>query len=183
VERQGPDDHGRTSRGIEERRSGQEAKYTGGSAGFGDRAAEVIAIALPRQTVQSTLAAVGPLTGRVVQDATNPLANDLRVITPETGSGGEQIAEWTGGARVVKAFNTIGTRLFGNPAFDMFYCGDDASAKTTVRSLIEDTKMAPVDVGPLKNARYLEQMAGLWVDLAVQGRVQGAFGFKLVKAG
>ena len=49
-----------------------------------------------------------------------------------------------------------------------------------MRGLIEDTTMSPVDAGPLKNARYLEQIAGLWVDLAVNGRIPGAFGFKLM---
>lgn len=62
----------------------------------------------------------------------------------------------------------------------MFYCGDDEDAKYAVRGLIEDTTMSPVDAGPLKNARYLEQIAGLWVDLAVKGRIPGAFGFKLM---
>jgi predicted dinucleotide-binding enzyme len=40
--------------------------------------------------------------------------------------------------------------------------------------------MKPVDVGPLSNAHYLEQVAGLWRDLAVKGRIKGAFGFNLV---
>ncbi len=41
--------------------------------------------------------------------------------------------------------------------------------------------MKPVDVGPLSNARYLEQVAGLWVDLAVKQRIHGAFGFNVVR--
>lgn len=142
--------------------------------------ADVIALALPWQAVQATLASLGPLDGRILLDATNPLAEDLSVIIPNAGSGAEQVAQWARGARVVKAFNTIGAALFGDPAFDMFYCGDDANAKDKVRSLIEDTTMTPVDLGPLKNAGYLEHIAGLWIDLAINGRTPGAFGFKLV---
>ena len=41
--------------------------------------------------------------------------------------------------------------------------------------------MRPVNVGPLKNAGYLEQIAGLWINLAVGGQIQGAFGFNLVR--
>jgi predicted dinucleotide-binding enzyme len=142
--------------------------------------ADLIALALPWQAVEDTVAALGPLEGRILLDATNPLTADLGVLVPEGGSGAEQIAQWTRGARVVKAFNTIGAALFGDPEFDMLYCGDDDDAKYAVHSLIEDTTMSPVDVGPLRNARYLEQIAGLWVDLAVKGRIPGAFGFKLV---
>jgi len=86
-----------------------------------------------------------------------------------------------GRAKVVKAFNTIGASYYGDPAFDAFYCGDDLPAKKVARALIADTKMRPVDVGPLKNACYLEQIAGLWIDLAIHRRVQGPFGFNLVK--
>jgi len=143
--------------------------------------ADVIALALPWQAVEQTLATLGPLNGRVVLDATNPLNADLSMLVPPAGSAALQIAEWARGARVVKAFNTIGAALMGDPAFDMMYCGDDAEAKSVVRGLIEDTGMKPVDVGPLTNAGYLEHLAALWVDLAVKGRVQGAFGFNLVK--
>lgn len=143
--------------------------------------ADVIALALPWQAVEQTLATLGPLSGRIVLDATNPMNADLSVFVPAAGSAALQVAEWASGARVVKAFNTIGAALMGNATFDMMYCGDDAEAKGVVRGLIADTGMRPVDVGPLSNAGYLEQLAGLWVDLAVQGRVQGAFGFNLVK--
>jgi predicted dinucleotide-binding enzyme len=145
------------------------------------RQAEVIALALPWSAAQSALAALGSLEGKLVLDAMNPLDADLRVIPFKEESAAEQVAHWAKGARVVKAFNTIGATWFGDGTFDMFYCGDDTDAKKIVRKLIEDTTMTPVDVGPLKNAGYLEHMAGLWVDLAVKQRLAGAFGFKLVR--
>jgi predicted dinucleotide-binding enzyme len=145
------------------------------------KGADVIALALPWKTVEATLASLGPLDGKIVLDATNPLRADFSVIVPEAGSGAEQVSRWVKGAHVVKAFNTIGAALFGDPDFDMLYCGDDAHAKDVVRDMIEDTRMRPVDAGPLKNAVYLEHIAGLWVDLAVNRRIQGAFGFNLLK--
>jgi predicted dinucleotide-binding enzyme len=141
---------------------------------------DVVALALPWEAVEETLASVGSLTGKIVLDATNPLRPDLSVIVTEAGSGAEQVFQWAKGARVVKAFSTIGAALFGDSDFDMFYCGDDADANSVARGLIEDTTMRPVYAGTLKNAGYLEHMAGLWIDLAVNGRIQGAFGFKLV---
>lgn len=145
------------------------------------QAGDVIVLALPWTAVHETLLAIGPLAGKIVLDATNPLDAELRVRIPEAGSGGEQVAVWSPGAKVVKAFNTIGAAYQGDAHFDGFYCGDDTEAKKVIAGLIEDTSMRPVDVGPLKNAAYLEHMAGLWIDLAVHNRVQGAFGFNLVK--
>lgn len=142
---------------------------------------EIVALALPWGSVQSVLASLGSLEGKTIVDATNPFSADLTVIVPEAGSGGSQVARWAAGAHVVKAFNTIGARSFGDPTFDMFYCGDDAGAKTKVRSLIEDTAMNPVDVGPLPNAIHLEHLACLWVNLALKQRLPGPFGFNLVR--
>ena len=144
------------------------------------KGADVVAIALPWQAVEPAVKGL-ELQGKVVIDAVNPLNADLSVLTPDAGSAAQAVAQWAEGARVVKAFNTIGAGLMGDAAFDMMYCGDDAEAKEIVRGLIADTGMKPVDVGPLSNARYLENVAGLWIDLAVKGRIKGAFGFNLVR--
>jgi hypothetical protein len=140
----------------------------------------ITVLALPWAAVEETLRSITSWEGKIIIDATNPLRRDLSVFVPESGSGGQQVAKWAPGARIVKAFNTIGAALYGDPAFDILYCGDDAEAKRTVFDLIADTKMHPQDVGPLTNAGYLEHLAGLWINLAVQGRVQGRFGFNLV---
>ena len=42
-----------------------------------------------------------------------------------------------------------------------FYAGDSERAKATAKALIESIGFQPVDAGPLKNARYLEPLAGL----------------------
>ena len=62
--------------------------------------ADVIALALPWNAVEETLAALGPLHGKIVLDATNPLRADLSVMVPEAGSGAQQVAQWSEGARV-----------------------------------------------------------------------------------
>jgi predicted dinucleotide-binding enzyme len=103
-----------------------------------------------------------------------------------TASAGEQVAAWATGARVVKAFNTIGAANFGNARFgaqraDGFYCGDDAVSKSAVRELIEAAGFDPVDVGPLRQARWLEPLAMLWIDLAVNQRQGANHAFKLLR--
>lgn len=145
--------------------------------------AEVNVLALPWPAVEETLRSFGPLKGKIILDATNPLDHDLSVLKLPAGSAGQQIAEWADGAHVVKAFNTIGAALYGSETFDAFYCGDAAEALEVVRTLIADTKMKPVYAGPLQNAGYLEHIAGLWIDLTLNKRVEGPFGFNLVKQG
>lgn len=147
----------------------------------GAQGADVNVLALPWPAVEDALRSFGSLNGKILLDATNPLDHDLNVLKPPAGSAGLQVAQWAEGAHVVKAFNTIGAFLYGNEAFDAFYCGDDPAALETVRQMIADTKMKPVFVGPLKNAVYLEHIAGLWVDLTLNRRVDGPFGFNLVK--
>lgn len=142
---------------------------------------DAITLALPWKSTEEVLGSLGSLSGRVLIDVTNPLNSDLTVTIPQAGSGAQQIAAWSPGAKVVKAFNTIGAECLGNPAFDMYYCSDDDDAANVVRDLIKDIRMQPVYVGPLKNAGYLEQMAGLWIDLSVRNRIQEAFGFNLVR--
>ena len=50
--------------------------------------------------------------------------------------------------------------------------GDDGAAKQVVAALITSTGFTPVDAGGLKNARYLEPLAGLNIYLGY-GAAQG----------
>ena len=149
--------------------------------------AEVVAVAVPWPAAEAALQEAGNLAGKVVIDCMNPLAADLRsLVIGNATSAAEQVAAWAKGARVVKAFNTIGAMNFGNAQFgnlraDGFYCGDDAAAKALVRGLIEDAGLEPVDVGPLRNARLLEHLALLWIDLAVNQKQGPNHAFKLLR--
>ncbi|MDB5930722.1 MAG: putative oxidoreductase, coenzyme F420-dependent, partial [Polaromonas sp.] len=117
----------------------------------------------------SALQSVGDLTGKVVIDITNPLTADYMGLTLGFDtSAAEEIAKALPGAQVVKAFNTVLAQvLTEGPAFSngqtvpVFYAGDDERAKQTVRALAESIGFQPVNAGGLKNARYLEPMAGL----------------------
>ncbi|MGD0958070.1 MAG: NADPH-dependent F420 reductase [Candidatus Acidiferrales bacterium] len=149
--------------------------------------AQVVAVCVPWPAAEAAIRGCGDLRGKIVIDCTNPLSDDLKGLTiGVTTSGGEQVAAWARGAQVVKAFNTIGAANFGNAQFgalraDGFYCGDDAPSKAIVRGLIEAAGLDPVDVGPLKNARLLEPLAMLWIDLAVNQRQGINHAFKLLR--
>jgi 8-hydroxy-5-deazaflavin:NADPH oxidoreductase len=117
---------------------------------------------------------LGDLSEKIVIDCTNPLAPDyVSNLLGHTTSSAEEIAKLIPGARVVKSFNTIfadilepGKQTFGGHQGTGFYCGDDSEAKEVVAKLIQDTGFEPIDVGILKNARYLEPMAQLNIQIA-----------------
>jgi len=103
-----------------------------------------------------------------------------------TTSGGEEVAGWAAGARVVKAFNTIGAVHMAQPTFrteraSMFLCGDDAAAKGTVSGLARELGFDPVDAGPLAQARLLEPLAMLWISMALVHGHGPNIAFKLLR--
>lgn len=149
-------------------------------------AAEVVALCVPWAAMKETVSAMGSLEGKIIIDATNPLLPDASGLCTETNtSAAEEIAAAIPGARVVKAFNSIGSYLLGDADFgwmraDGFYCGDDEQAKNIVHDLIEDAGLEPVDAGALSMARTLEPLALLWINLLYrQGRPRD-FAFKLL---
>src|SRR5436190_13434185 len=150
-------------------------------------AADAILFAVPWPAARETLLQLGDLTGRTLIDCTNPLLSDMSGI--ELGhiiSAGEQIAAWVPGAKVVKAFNTASVKVMLNPQFGehratMFYCGDDAAAKSAVRQLIEDVGFDPVDAGSLSSSRYLEPLAMLYIHLAFRQGLGSNCAFKIMR--
>jgi predicted dinucleotide-binding enzyme len=139
------------------------------------QSSDVILLSTPWQGTADAIRGLGDLTGKIVLDATNPLRADLSGLeVANTSSGGEQVAEWARGARVVKIFNTVGYNVMENPRFGdraatLFYCGDDAAAKDVARDLAGQLGFVPVDAGPLRQARLLEPFALLWISLAFGG--------------
>ena len=133
---------------------------------------EVVILAVPWTAARSAIQAAGELKGKILVDCTNPLAEDLKGLSVGlTTSAGEQVAGWTKGAWVVKAFNNTGWQNMANPLWGperltMFLCGDDAEAKRVVIRLAEDLGFEACDSGPLSVARYLEPLAMLWITLA-----------------
>ena len=145
------------------------------AAAFG----EIVVLATPWIGTRDALQKAGDLRGKVLIDCTNPLRGDLSGL--EIGhltSGGEQVAKWAAGARVVKMFNTTGANNLADPGYGgrgitMLYCGDDESAKDLAAQLATDIGFEPIDAGPLSEARLLEPLALLWIHLAMfrdQGR-------------
>jgi predicted dinucleotide-binding enzyme len=147
--------------------------------------ADVVALCVPWHGAEVALTSCGDLAGKILIDCTNPLASGLDgLVLGGTASAAERIQIWHPHAFIVKAFNSIGAALLGKGKIggrmaDGFYCGDSATAKQVVGPLITAAGLRPVDVGPLRNARYLEAMAMLWIDLAVNQKRGATFAFTL----
>lgn len=148
--------------------------------------AEVVVLATPWNAVESLVASLGDLSGKILVDCTNPIAPGLQLALGTTTSGAEQVAAWTTGARVVKAFNTTGAENMADPIYDgqatvMLICGDDSQAKTVVGQLAEALGFEAVDVGPLSAARHLEPFALVWIRLAMVQGLGRDIAFRLVR--
>jgi hypothetical protein len=130
---------------------------------------DVVILATGYGDAVSALQSVGSLQGKVVVDITNPLTADYMGLTlGHNTSAAEEIAKAVPGAHVVKAFNTVLAQVLGQSAVladgsqvTVFVAGEDDSAKAAVKALAESLGFAAVDAGGLKNARYLEPVAGL----------------------
>jgi 8-hydroxy-5-deazaflavin:NADPH oxidoreductase len=150
-------------------------------------AAEVVVLATPWPATAAALKAAESLRGKVLVDATNPLKPDLSgLVLGHTTSAAEQVASWAPGAKVVKAFNTIGAQQMTNPRFgdqqaSMFLCGDDAGAKQTVAGLAGALGFEAVDAGPLTQARLLEPLGMLWISMAYAYGAGPNIGFALLR--
>lgn len=151
------------------------------------KARDVLLLATPWPVTKDVVQGLGDLTGKVLIDATNPLLPDLSGLTlGTTTSATEQVAGWARGAKVVKAFNTVGSNIMENPAFGadkpvLFFCGDDAGAKGKVKQLADELGFEGVDAGPLTQARLLEPFALLWISLAYKAGLGREIAFKLLR--
>ena len=149
---------------------------------FGD----VIVFAVPWDSVEETIRIAGNLTDKILIDPTNPLTPDLKGLALENTSAAEKISNLTKSAKVVKAFNMIGAKTLSNLIYDsqradLFICGDDSHAKQIVRELAIDIGFDVIDVGPLVNARLLESLALLWIELAFRQQMGPNIAFKLLR--
>jgi 8-hydroxy-5-deazaflavin:NADPH oxidoreductase len=131
--------------------------------------ADAVVLATGYGDAVAALRSVGNLAGKVVVDITNPLTADYMGLTlGHSTSAAEEIARAVPGAEVVKAFNTVFAQVLGEGAdfgngrqVEVFVASDSERARQTARTIAEGIGFAVVDAGPLKNARYLEPVAGL----------------------
>jgi predicted dinucleotide-binding enzyme len=119
------------------------------------------------------LAGIENFDNKVVIDATNPIApappqnGVLKFFTGPEDSLMERVQKLIPGAKVVKAFNSVGNRLMYKPKLQggtpsMFICGNDDAAKKVVTDILSSFGWETEDLGKIEAARAIEQLCILW---------------------
>lgn len=176
----------------------EPAKYQAAVAALGDKArvttteqaiaaSDTVILAVPYAALPAIAQSVPDWRGKVLIDATNPLAPGLSGLSVgTTTSGAEELAKLARGARVVKAFNTTGAENMADSRYPqgapmMPVCGDDAEARQRAMALATLIGFDAVDMGPLMAARYLEPFAMTWIHLAIKQGYGRNFAFGVLR--
>jgi len=145
--------------------------------GFDEAAkfAELVVLAVKGTAARNALLAAGiaNLSGKIVIDATNPIADAppvngvLKFFTDLNESLMERLQREFEGARFVKAFNSVGSACMVNPRFKggtptMFVCGNDDGAKKAVAGILAQFGWETADMGKAEAARAIEPLCMLW---------------------
>lgn len=137
-------------------------------------AADVVVLAVKGSAAQEAVALAGAaLDGKIVLDATNPIADAppvdgvLTFFTGPNESLMERLQAQLPAARFVKAFSCVGNAQMVNPDFggvrpSMFICGNDEAAKGEVRALLDTFGWDTEDMGTAVAARAIEPLCILW---------------------
>lgn len=171
--------------GYEVRTTGADANEVRAAGAWGD----VLVLAIPADARRDAITNLGNVEGKTIIDPTNLLREDWSYAGDISKSGAEQVQEWARGARVVKAFNTVFAQNMASAkvkgeTLSLLVAGDDPGAKKQVLDLGKAIGFEPVDVGPLSNARHLEALGFLNIQLGYGPTKYGTdIGFKLVGLG
>jgi 8-hydroxy-5-deazaflavin:NADPH oxidoreductase len=147
---------------------------------------DVVVLTVPWAAAKEAIVRLGDLRGRILFDCTNPASEWPNIDHGKGLSGGQQVAVWAGGARVVKIFNTTGYEnmadaKYGSQPLTMFYAGDDTEAKKIAHQLAADLGFEPQDAGLLTNAPALEVLASFCGALAYGQKLGRNVGFRLAR--
>ena len=171
--------------------SGEGAGIEAGTFAAAAAHGELVVLAVLGNAAEQAIAEAGPenFSGKVVIDAMNPLdfsgGFPPKLSIAGEDSLGERVQRALPDARVVKAFNTIGSPYFVDPSFSdghptMLIAGDNEDAKRAVADVLADFGWSQtVDIGGIEGSRELEAICIAWVKI---GGARGAWdhGFSLL---
>jgi predicted dinucleotide-binding enzyme len=171
----------------------QNPKAKLGSFADAAKFGEVVVLAVKGTVAAEALGAAGAanLAGKPVLDTTNPIADAppvdgvLAYFTDFKDALMEKLQRDFPQAKLVKAFNSVGSGFMVNPQFaggppTMFICGNDAGAKQTASQILKQFGWDVADMGPAVAARAIEPLCMLW---CIPGLARNEWGhaFKLLK--
>lgn len=146
---------------------------------------DIILLTVPLQAQIITLRSIKEyIDGKIVIDATVPLDGCLggkptRYIDVWQGSAAERTAELLENinAKVVSAFNNVSAASLLNIKHDVecdcLVSGDDEGARKEVMALAEKIPgVRSLDCGPLENARIVEKITPLLINLNIRNKIK-----------
>ncbi|MSQ07467.1 MAG: NADPH-dependent F420 reductase [Dehalococcoidia bacterium] len=136
---------------------------------------EVVFLAVPYEAQRLLLEQVGHLlAGKVVVDVIAPMrfqrGRGASAVDVPAGSAAQEAQQMLPGALVVAAFQTVSAEelllVDHSVAGDVIVCSDHQPAKDRVMELVRlIPDLRPVDGGGLANAKYVEQITPLLVNI------------------
>ena len=139
---------------------------------------QLLVLAIHGDAALSAIQSAGPanFAGKVLIDVTNPLVFSPgmppTVFVGTTDSLGEQVQRAVPVAKVVKAFNTVGSlqmvdpHVKGQSRLELLVAGNDSGAKAQVNEIAKSFGWAgAIDTGGIESARGLEAMVPLWLQI------------------
>jgi len=146
---------------------------TASETGEAIKNADIIILSVWFNTIQELFQQYGTeLEGKIIIDPSNPIAPDenggfKKIIGEKESAGQLNAALLPKGAKLVKAFGTIGAASLASAAHQspektvLFYATDDTTVNTEVEQLIKDNGFDAVKVGGLDQSIRIEVFGDL----------------------
>lgn len=154
---------------------------------------DIVVLAVKGTAAEEALrgARIEHLAGKLVLDATNPIADAppqdgvLKFFTGPNESLMERLQALAPDAHFVKAWSCVGNAFMVDPDFGglkptMFICGNDEGAKAEATKILERFGWETADMGTAVAARAIEPLCMLWCIPGMRGG-GWSHAFKLLK--
>lgn len=146
---------------------------------------DIVLLTVPLQAQMATLSSIkDDVKGKIIVDATVPLescigGSPVRFVNVWEGSAVERTAEFLKdkNVQVISAFNNISaaslTNIDSEVDCDCLISGEDEEAKALIMELAEKIPgVRSIDCGGLENARIVEKITPLLINLNIRNRIK-----------
>jgi len=138
---------------------------------------DIVLTLVPWPAMGTVAQNLGNLDGKIIIDVSMPFKqgeDGYPTHLLETSSA-EMIQGWNPGARVVKTFATMSSHLIDDPTAEggpvtIPIASDHKDAKEKVAAIVAAMGLDPVDFGPLRMARQIENMQMIYMIPMIQNR-------------
>jgi predicted dinucleotide-binding enzyme len=139
--------------------------------------ADIVLTLVPWPAMETVAQSLGDLGGKIIIDVSMPFeqGDDGYPKHLLKTSSAEMIQGWNPGAKVVKAFATMGSQIIDDPMVEgglvtIPIASNHRDAKEAVAGIVAAMGLDPVDFGPLRMAREIEIMQLIYMIPLSQNR-------------